>query len=184
MDNERIKSRLKKLLALARRGEGGEKINAQRMLEATLKKHGMTMEDLDDSAETPQEVKFKFVGPLERDLLGQILVMVFRARTVETYGYRRFGKAVRGLVGVMATRAQAVEIEVAFEAHKKALKAYMKKQAGLAFNAYVQTNELYSGIESDDKSKSKMSMADLMAIKSMMDRLEPTPVHRQIESRV
>ena len=43
---ERITDKLRKLLALAERGCGGEAENAKRLLEAQLRRYGMTLEDL------------------------------------------------------------------------------------------------------------------------------------------
>ena len=43
---ERITDKLKKLLALAERGCGGEAENARRLLEEHLRKYGMTLEDI------------------------------------------------------------------------------------------------------------------------------------------
>lgn len=43
---ERITDKLRKLLALAERGCGGEAENAKRLLEAQLRHYGMTLEDL------------------------------------------------------------------------------------------------------------------------------------------
>ena len=42
------KERLKKLYALALRGVGGEKEQAQAILDKLLKKYAMTLDDLDD----------------------------------------------------------------------------------------------------------------------------------------
>lgn len=39
---------LQKLKALADRGVGGEKVNAQRKLDEYMRKHGYTLEDLDE----------------------------------------------------------------------------------------------------------------------------------------
>lgn len=43
---DRIIDKLKKLLALAERGEQGEAENARRLLEAELRKHGLTFDDI------------------------------------------------------------------------------------------------------------------------------------------
>ena len=69
---DRIIDKLKKLLALAERGEQGEADNARRLLEAELRRHGLTLEDIcDDSKKTRI---FKYNSNEERTLLIQVLV--------------------------------------------------------------------------------------------------------------
>lgn len=43
MNDENVKARIRKLLALAERGVGGEKETANRMLNKMLDRHGMTL---------------------------------------------------------------------------------------------------------------------------------------------
>lgn len=54
------KERLKKLYALALRGVGGEKEQAQAILDKLLKKYAMTLDDLDD--EVIQEYDLEYHG--------------------------------------------------------------------------------------------------------------------------
>lgn len=43
---DRMIDRLKKLLALAEQGQRGEADNARRLLEAELRRHGLTLDDI------------------------------------------------------------------------------------------------------------------------------------------
>ena len=69
---DRIIDKLKKLLALAERGERGEADNARRLLEAELRRHGLTLEDI--CADSKRTRIFKYNSNEERTLLIQVLV--------------------------------------------------------------------------------------------------------------
>ena len=62
--SDKIHIKLIKLLALAERGVGGEKVNAQRMLEKLMKRHGIEMSDL--AGEKIETRWFRFKGSLEK----------------------------------------------------------------------------------------------------------------------
>lgn len=57
---ERITDKLKKLLALAERGCGGEAENARRLLEEHLRKYGMTLEDICENNISRRTFKSQF----------------------------------------------------------------------------------------------------------------------------
>lgn len=56
---ERITDKLKKLLALAERGCGGEAENARRLLEEHLRKYGMTLEDICENKTSRRTFKYR-----------------------------------------------------------------------------------------------------------------------------
>ena len=56
---ERITDKLRKLLALAERGCGGEAENAKRLLEAQLRRYGMTLEDLLNEGKKKRAFKYR-----------------------------------------------------------------------------------------------------------------------------
>ena len=55
---ESIKSKILKLKALAERGERGEAINAQRLLDKLLRQYGITLEDVIENTEEKKWYKF------------------------------------------------------------------------------------------------------------------------------
>jgi Mg2+ and Co2+ transporter CorA len=62
MSSERIKELLLKLKALSEQGNGGEKENATEMLNKALKKHGLTLEDLEKEEKQVRVFKIKDRG--------------------------------------------------------------------------------------------------------------------------
>lgn len=67
---ERITDKLKKLLALAERGCGGEAENARRLLEEHLRKYGMTLEDICENKTSRRT--FKYRNKEERTIIIQV----------------------------------------------------------------------------------------------------------------
>ena len=62
MSSERIKELLLKLKSLSEQGNGGEKENATDMLNNALKKHGLTLEDLEKEEKEGRTFKIKDRG--------------------------------------------------------------------------------------------------------------------------
>jgi len=81
---------LKKLKALAERGESGERENAAAQLEKLLKKYGISEEELERDAE--KRCFFKYSQETERRLLMQIVYSVTGKVGGGTDGWRN-GKA-------------------------------------------------------------------------------------------
>lgn len=77
---ERITDKLKKLLALAERGCGGEAENARRLLEEHLRKYGMTLEDICENNISRRT--FKYRNKEERTIIIQVFLRA--ARYMET----------------------------------------------------------------------------------------------------
>lgn len=141
--NEKVQARLRKLLALAQRGEGGEKANAQRMLEKMLERHGLSIEDLND--ERRQTRWFPITNTYERKLAAQIMGKV--CNTWEPGVYT--SKARPKQVGVDVTAAEAIEFELHYDALRKALAEHFAD----AYSAFVAANCIYPTVESQDASE-------------------------------
>lgn len=76
---ERITDKLKKLLALAERGCGGEAENARRLLEEHLRKYGMTLEDICENKTSRRT--FKYRNKEERTIIIQVFLSVLGSKS-------------------------------------------------------------------------------------------------------
>lgn len=126
---------LKKLKALAERGESGERENAAAQLEKLLKKYGISEEELERDAE--QLCFFKYSQETERRLLMQIVYSVtgkVGGGTVGTYTGRR-----RKKVSVKCTAAQKIEIEALYAFYKVAF----EKELETFYSAFYMKNNIY-----------------------------------------
>jgi hypothetical protein len=174
MTDDKIRARLMKLLELAKRGEHGEKENAQRFLEKLLKKHGMTVADLDDDATAKSRYKFTYKSELESRLLTQIICTVLQ---VNRYTKRQ----VRGsrTIELDLTRAQNLEIAMQFSVYR----AELARNVDRMFTAFYTKNGL-TGPDSDDdapRAKRTYSAEEVEAIRRMMRGIDRTQIHKALE---
>lgn len=178
----RIIERLKKILALARQGVGGEKQNAQRMLDSLLAKHGMTLADLDGSVQVREDCEFSPKNAAEMTLLVQCVASVVLDWDFMVWSAKRGKKR-----WISLTKAECLEVRLMFDIHRKALAKHLAKQAKVALAAYIHTNGIYSkksaDNEQEDAKESAADMEEIMAILSMMQSMKPTPVHKAITAR-
>ena len=110
-----IHVRLLKVLRLAQEGVGGERENAEVMLEKLLRKHSMTMADLEDALDQPRESAWLPVSDgEERAVLAQLVVKLFG---VERKVWRR-GNDVE--LGVDVSAAERSALVIAWEVYRAA----------------------------------------------------------------
>lgn len=127
----------KKLKALAERGVGGEKENAEAMLKSFMLKHGLRMEDID--GEKIDKYFFKIEKTLSR-LFQQIVARVNKdikvyanipVKTIKQY-------KLKGNFFIECTVAEYVEIEAMYSFYKVLYAAELK----VFYSAFVQANDL------------------------------------------
>ncbi|MBD9653545.1 DUF2786 domain-containing protein [Pseudomonas sp. PDM12] len=170
--DEKVQAKLRKLQALAERGEGGEKVNAQRMLEKLLARHGLSVDDLADER---REIRwFTASSKFDSQLAAQIMAKIANTDTPGIYKSKRRPKHV----GVESTPAEAVEFELHYDTLRKALAEHFRD----AFSAFVQANRLFSSLPSDDQSTG-LSDRDLrvmsMAAATPVTQINPRLRHSQ-----
>ena len=176
MSNEKTLSKLKKLLALARQGEGGEKDNAERMLNKLISKHGITLEDLGDETEETNRYEFKYLNKYEEKLLFQIVAMV-RNKKGTSY-FQNVG--ARSRLEIELTFSQKCEIDLAYEL----LKPSMYSVFDDAFSALIHVNHIFPETQSSDKEEKPLSPEErqkLMRISGIMMGIEKTPLTKQLK---
>lgn len=171
MNNDKARQRMLKLLALAKRGEGGERDNAQRFLASLLKKHGMTLADLEDEAVAAEWMKFPLKTAQDRRLLVQVASMVLKSNSLTSKQYRG-----QKALWLHVTKPQYVEIELHYRAFKKDL----EKALELAFVAFINRNDIFSGVEADGDAPCKYSAEDLAAAAAMAAGMPRTSVRREL----
>ncbi|WP_271105121.1 DUF2786 domain-containing protein [Pseudomonas tohonis] len=168
--DDKVKAKLRKLIALAERGTGGEKENASRVLQKLLDRHGLALEDLTD--EKCEMHWFRYSGKFERRLASQILAKVLDTTQVSTWT----SKAKRAQVGVKLTAAQAIE----FEIHFSALRVALKSCFDTAYGAFVQANDIFAKTAPESRDPSPLTDKEL-AVVAMAMAITPTPVNPRLE---
>ncbi|MCS4260246.1 hypothetical protein EDF83_1462 [Pseudomonas protegens] len=175
----KVQDKLRKLLALAERGEGGEKINARRMLDKMLSRHGLTPDDLVDEH---REIRWFPATSFDRRLALQILAKLHNTSDPGVYKSKQRPRQV----GVKVTPAEAIEFELHYDTLRKALSEHFKD----AFSAFVQANRLFPADSSTDSEPSLserdfrvMSMASAIPLTQVRPRLAHTQSNTQQEAQ-
>jgi len=167
--------RMKKILALARRGVGGEKVTAEAMLAKLLAKYSMTIADLESEAQPARRREFTYSTAFDRRLLSQIVASVLCTRSLSSW--RRPGEKA---VFFELTALQFAEVDVRYTAYRKALAKELKKSTERVYMAFIQTNDLGVAPSDGYPDDSGMDLDELAAIMGLMGAMRPTPIHRQI----
>lgn len=166
--------RMKKLYALAIRGVGGEKEQAQKLLEKLTKKYGVSPDELDEKQ--IKEFDLKYHGEFERKLLIQTAFKV-TGSTGNTFNleYNRSGRPCRTQLRVRCTEAQKIEIEFLLDFYKN----LWKKEVDALFFAFIQKHEIFG--QSEDGGGKSLSDKELEKLYRMMDGLSDETPLAQIE---
>lgn len=134
----------KKLHALAEKGVGGEKENAQEMLTRLLKKHGLTLADI--IGEKKSTRKFLAKNDLQRKLIRQVIYSVIRQPNAWEYKANKY-------VFAELTDAEFLEI------HEKINFYWAEYQRDLEifYSAFIQKNKLFRKPPGDGEEDTELS---------------------------
>lgn len=125
------KSLLKKLHALAERGEAGEREAAKAALERLSKKYGIAIDELD--TEEVKVFEFEFHGDDEKQLLIQIAWKV-------TNSLGNCSQKSNQLFVVHCTESQYIEIEFLFDFYKRV----WEQEREMLLRAFVDKHGIYA----------------------------------------
>ena len=143
MEYENIKEKLKKLLALAERGDGGEAENARRLLEELSNKYGVSIEDLLD--ENQVEYHFFEIGrnKIYLDLFSQCY---YKVTGTDSLSYKQIS---RSQIAVKMTAMQYAEMVSLFAWHKANFDNDLEEMKKNILLAYCRKHRLYCDVKND-----------------------------------
>ena len=171
-----INERIKKLKALALRGVGGEKEQAQALLEKLTKKYCISLEDLDEN-----KIEFfvlEYHGEIEKRLIVQITYKILnKDGCVYSRRYVKSGRKCRTKLEIECTEAQKIEIEFLFDFYKK----LWEKEVEIFFKAFIQNHSLFGKLK-DGESGTHLTNEQLFKMYQMMQGLSNDKPLLQIES--
>ncbi|UJJ60611.1 hypothetical protein [Rhodanobacter denitrificans] len=172
---EGVVRRLRKILALAERGEAGERENARTHLDKLLRHHGLSMDDITaDDGGSVGLCKFEVTGSLDARLLRQVVAMV--ANTSDVRQYRR-GRS-RKHVAFMLTRSQYAQATFAFAVIRTA----WERELEVTFKAFVQVNGLFAS-EAPPSQLPELTPereAELAQMLARMNAMQKTPIRKAL----
>ena len=134
-DREQLLRKVKKIQALAERGDRGEKESAAALLERLMKQYGITESEL--SEDRRERAWFRFKTPLERKLLNQVIYTVTGRIAYSCVG--RYTNRPRKMLGIDCTAAERLEIEISFEFYNAAL----EKELARFYSAFLNKNHIF-----------------------------------------
>lgn len=169
------KERLKKLYALAMHGVGGEKETAQAILEKLLKKHAVSLDELDD--DIISEYQLEYHGKEQESLLKQTAYKVTDDKNA-TYSlcWTQSGRKCRTVLGVKCTAAQKAEIEFLFDFYKRV----WEKEREALLHAFIQKHRIFGNCKDGEKGK-ELSDEELEKMYALMRGLSDETPLLQIE---
>lgn len=167
-EREELLKRLERVKALAERGVGGEKENAEALLKRLMEKYDISDEDIEDTSTRTYFIRYQ--TQWERKLLHQIAYMHLGSGhsfgCVGTYTNRS-----RKKVGVECTPAQYIEIEADYEFFRTA----MEEEMSIFYTAFISKNNLFPPPElasSDDESDEEIDLVRAKKVSAFMMGIE------------
>lgn len=170
----KLEAKLKKLFALAERGIGGEKRNANNMLLALLQKYRLTIKDIESDKRELHWFRWRNIH--EQHLLYQIFYA-----TLEKYEMGLLNKDRPKQSGVSITVTERLEIQIQYDGYKKDL----KKGLDLYVEAFIQKNEIFPKAKADNKPERELRVQEKERneqIRRMMWGMNKTSIRKQIEN--
>lgn len=159
------KERLKKLYALAMRGVGGEKEQAQSILEKLLKKYAISLDELDE--DIINEYQLEYHGKEQEILLKQTIYKVTDNKNAfYPLSWSRSGRKCRTTLGVECTAAQKAEIEFLFNFY---IRVWEKEREAL-LQAFIQKHRIFGNLKDGEKGK-ELSTEELEKMYAFMHSL-------------
>lgn len=167
----------KKLLALARKGNPGEKDNAQAILERHLKKHGLTLEEVEGSDLITLELPFYDPDPLDQNRFTiQIIGHVLGASRSDAIPSFLDLERNEKFFQVAVSCAEGVEIKAKLEFFWE---DYLT-QAKLFRIAYIHKNDLLVTDDRPDTDKSPMSPELASKLHKVMGVIDQQHYHKRL----
>lgn len=171
--DEKTLELLKKIKALAERGDRGERKAAQRQLERLMKKYNVLEADLSD--EILSIHWFKFKNKYDRQLLVQVAYKIAPDRDAFEH---TMGKGKRTEVGVKCTKAEALQIQIEYEFYQRLLKEDMD----FFFRAFIHKHEIFNhNPPPTDRAAPKLTREELFRMGAMMNGMQDRTLHKMIE---
>lgn len=181
-----LKERLIALYNLSQQGIGGERENAEEILQRTLKLHNMTMEDFLNDAEKKMLYWFPVKDKQEGELIKQIIGKIINSHQVLTHHSHK-----EKLIGFELTQAEIISASMlcslylkAFRKEKQKIIQQHKKELKHIWAAFVLKHNIFpakESAESDDAGKNENY--DPKLITKQMANMEDVQVYPQLEAK-
>ena len=154
------KELIKKIKALAEGGTGGEKKNAEALLNKLMKKYNISYDEIDD--DIVEEEAFKYRDQQQKILLIQVIYKVTNEKG-KSWTY----KNKRNTLFAKVTKAQKIEIECFYDWYKR----QWIKERDLFFSAFIQKHSIFGKLK-DGESGKELSDEEMLKMLQMINSME------------
>ena len=162
--------KLKRLKALADQGIGGEKENAQKLLDALMHKHNISPGELGEDVLVME--KYRYKNTYERDLLVSVIGKVL---DTDAFSYRQLSKAYL----LEVTREHDIEIRLFYDIYR----AKINEELRITFSAFIIKNRIFSETSMAEPSTSSGELSERsLKIMERMGNIDKVDVNKQIEA--
>lgn len=134
--------KLRKIHQLAKHGVGGEKDSAKLMLQKLLKKHNLSLNDL-ESEEKVLRV-YRYSGLHERKILLQCYFKFLNETSVTYYKVRKGQRCSKTKMKFELTRLQHAELQSQYEHYLSHFRAQLARNLKAFTKAFINKNNLFS----------------------------------------
>lgn len=179
---ESIKSRILKLQELVQRGEEHEAQAAKRLLDQSLEKYGLTLEEILAGDSRKEWYRFSYPrGSWVKALFCQCAVKIVGTKEIQN----RKGGNKSDWMELKLTPYQYAELTQYWAWNKKQFAKELKKLEEDFLGAYIHTHDMYAS-ESEDDSQVDEVMTDKereqgRRIFQLMSRVEDVSYHKMLE---
>lgn len=172
MSTEKYIELAKKLKELAERGVGGEAVNARFMLDKLMKKHGITLDEIEEDLVSDHPIKWEYSY---LNLLAQVSASVIGEANIYSKLHNK-----RTHYFIRCTPAQFIEIEAKARFYLDAFKKEQKRH----FTAFVYANNLFptNGSKVGKDEMTPEELAELRKALAMAENMDKHRYHKQIKS--
>lgn len=161
----------KKLKALSDKGVGGEKINAEKMLQKIMEKHNLTIEDVEGEK---KDFAYYKVNQKQQEIFWQVVSSVIGKHTSYT------DKRKRGYFLLKVTASEAVEIQMKYDFFWK----LYQEEFDIWRSAFIARNDIYhpDGNKIDMADLSGEELQKIKRIAEMSQSIKRGELRKQIHS--
>ncbi len=170
-EQENIRIRLLKVLRLAQEGVGGERENAEVLLAKLLRKHSMTLADLEGALDQPRTREwFPASDAEERAVLSQLVIRLFGTER------KLWSVTNKCDLGVDVSPAERAALVIAWEVYRKAFgEARQALVMGFCFKHGLYAVEKSEAVEMSEDAKARA--AHVIALANVLPVVD-SPAHR------
>lgn len=174
-----LKERLLKIYALAQQGVGGEKENAEAILQRALAENQLTLDDLLKGQNCKYRRWFKYSNIAEQRLIVQILGKIKNINRVPVL-IKPKSKEICAELTHQETVLASMLVDVYLRVFRKEAKKLQKKQKEerkVLVTAFVHKHNIFSNQKQEGRSSTSI---DLDIFRDLYDKMENVDIRQQL----